>query len=594
MRKGISGKHPVNILGLNAYHGDSSAALISDGKIIAAAEEERFLRMKHWAGFPEQAIRYCLSEAMVKLSDIDVIAVNRDPSANVLRKALFSIVRRPGYAFIRDRLKNAARIGDLRKDFEAAFPGEMESFHGRIRNVQHHIAHLASAYYLSGYDEAAVCSVDGFGDFVSTMTASGSGTSMKTLQQVYFPHSLGLFYLAFTQFLGFPRYGDEYKVMGLSAYGKPSLLEKMRDVIRLKEDGTFRLNLDYFIHHSDGVAMTWDGGEPQMGTVYSEKMKETFGPARRNDEAVGDRHKEIAASLQARYEECFFHILGHLHKSTGGTRLALAGGCGMNSLANGQIFQRSPFREVFIQPASGDAGGALGAALSVYYESGKNERLPMMEHANLGPQYSGEYISGLLAKTPGLSDGGGSFRVQRFEDDGELCRQVAERIGRGLVIGWFQGRMEWGPRALGNRSIVVDPRRPDMKEILNAKIKRRESFRPFAPSILREAVGEYFETDADVPFMQQVFRIRPEKRALIPAVTHVDGTGRLQTVTESQNPLYYRLIREFGDKTGVPIVLNTSFNENEPIVNRPEEALDCFLRTKMDVLVLGSTMIERV
>ena len=582
------------VLGLNAYHGDSSAVLITDGKIIAAAEEERFLRSKHWAGFPEHAIRYCLSEARLKLSDVGVIAVNRDPSANVLRKVLFSIARRPGYAFIRDRLKNATRIGDLRKDFMVAFPGEMKLFRGHIRNVQHHVAHLASAYYLSGYEDAAVCSVDGFGDFVSTMTASGSGTTMKTLQQVYFPHSLGLFYLAFTQFIGFPRYGDEYKVMGLSAYGKPSLLKEMRDVILLKENGTFRLNLDYFIHHSDGVTMTWDGGEPQMGTVYSKKMEKTFGPARRKDEPVSERHKDISASLQARYEECFFHILDHLHKSTGSTRLTLAGGCGMNSLANGKIFERSPFREVFIQPAAGDAGGALGAALSVYHESGRNGRLPRMEHANFGPHYSKGYISGLLAKTPELSDGGTGFRVRRFEDDSELCRQGAERIEQGLVTGWFQGRMEWGPRALGNRSIVVDPRRSDMKEILNAKIKRRESFRPFAPSILREAVGEYFETDADVPFMQQVFRIRPEKRSVIPAVTHVDGTGRLQTVTETQNPLYYKLISEFGRRTGVPIVLNTSFNENEPIVNKPEEALGCFLRTKMDVLVLGSTIIERL
>ena len=582
------------ILGLNAYHGDSSAALLSDGQIVAAAEEERFLRLKHWAGFPEQAIRYCLSKAGVKLSEVDVIAVNRDPSANVLRKVLFSISRRPGYAFIRDRLKNAARIGDLRKDFEAAFPGEMGSFRGQIRNVQHHVAHLVSAYHLSGYDEAAVCSVDGFGDFVSTMTASGSGTTMNTLQQVYFPHSLGLFYLAFTQLLGFPGYGDEYKVMGLSANGKPTLLKEMRDVICLKEDGTFRLNLDYFIHHSDGVAMTWEGGEPRMGTVSSKKMEEVFGPPRSKGELIAERHKDIAASLQARYEECFFHILDRLHKATGSTRLALAGGCAQNSLANGKIFERSPFREVFIQPAAGDAGGALGAALSVSHESDRNGRLPRMDHANLGPQYSEEYIFRLLAKTPELSDGGGGFHVRRLKDDSELCREVAERIGRGQVIGWFQGKMEWGPRALGNRSIVVDPRRPDMKDILNAEIKRRESFRPFAPSILREAVGEYFETDADVPFMQQVFRIRPEKRSSIPAVTHVDGTGRLQTVTESQNPLYYRLIREFGDRTGIPIVLNTSFNVNEPIVNRPEEALDCFLRTKMDVLVLGHTMVERV
>jgi carbamoyltransferase len=331
-----------------------------------------------------------------------------------------------------------------------------------------------------------------------------------------------------------------------------------------------------------------------MGNVFSPRFVEVFGPARQRGEPVESRHMDIAASVQACYEECFFHILNRLHRHTGSHSLALAGGCAQNSLANGKIFERSPFREVFIQPAAGDAGGALGAALAVYHESGRKKRLPRMEHANLGPHYSGEYISGMLAKTPELSDGGGGFRVRRYKDDDDLCREVAERIERGEVIGWFQGRMEWGPRALGNRSIVVDPRRPDMKEILNAKIKRRESFRPFAPSILREAVGEYFETDADVPFMQQVFRIRPEKRSSIPAVTHVDGTGRLQTVTESQNPLYYRLIREFGDRTGIPIVLNTSFNENEPIVNRPEEALDCFLRTKMDVLVLGHTMVERV
>jgi carbamoyltransferase len=581
------------ILGLNAYHGDSSAALISDGKIVAAAEEERFLRFKHWAGFPEQAIRYCLSEAGVKLSDVDAIAVNRDPSSNVLRKVLFAVARRPGFVFIRDRLKNAARIGDIQKDFETVFPAEMRSFRGRIRNVHHHFAHLASAFHPSGFEEAAVCSVDGFGDFVSTMTALGSRTSMRTLKQVYFPHSLGLFYLAFTQFLGFPEYGDEYKVMGLSAYGKPIFLDRIRKMITLKDDGTFRLNLGYFIHHSEGVAMTWDGGEPKMGVVFSPKFEEVFGPARKRDEPVDSRHMDIAASVQACYEECFFHILNRLHRPTGSHSLALAGGCAQNSLANGKIFERSPFREVFIQPAAGDAGGALGAALAVYHESGRKERLPRMEHASLGPHYSEEYISGLLAKTPELSDGGGGFRARRYEEDAELCREVAERIERGEVIGWFQGRMEWGPRALGNRSIVVDPRRPDMKEILNAKIKRRESFRPFAPSILREAVGEYFETDADVPFMQQVFQIRPEKRASIPAVTHVDGTGRLQTVTESQNPLYYRLIREFGERTGIPVVLNTSFNENEPIVNRPEEALDCFLRTKMDVLVLGHTMVER-
>jgi len=582
----------VIILGVNAYHGDSSAALLSDGKIVAAVEEERFLRSKHWAGFPERSIRCCLELAGVKLSDIDAIAVNRDPSANALRKILFSAARRPGYGFIRDRLKNAGKIGDLRKDLEKAFGREMRSFRGRVRAVQHHVAHLASAYYLSGFEQAAVCSVDGFGDFISTMTAKGDGTALGILDQVCFPHSLGLFYQAFTQYLGFPNYGDEYKVMGLSAYGKPRFLDRMREIVRLKEDGTFRLNLEYFTHHSEGVAMSWEGGEPKVGAVYSPAFIDAFGPPRKQDEPVESRHMDIAASVQARYEESFFHLLDRLHEKTGISRLALAGGCAQNSLANGKIFDRSGFRQVFIQPAAGDAGGALGAALSVYHEGKGNGRMPRMEHSYLGPGYSERDIDEMVMGTEELHREGAGFAIRKLSEE-ELCRETASRIEKGMVTGWFQGRMEWGPRALGNRSILVDPRRPDMKEILNAKIKHRESFRPFAPSILREAVAEYFDTDADVPFMQQVLRIRPEKRHLIPAVTHVDGTGRLQTVSESENPLFYRLLREFGKRTGIPVLLNTSFNENEPIVNRPEEALDCFLRTRMDILVLGSTFIER-
>ncbi len=581
------------VLGLNAYHGDSAACLLEDGRIVAAVEEERLRRIKHWAGFPEQAIRCCLAEAKVSLADVDVIALNRDPSANVLRKVLFSLSRRPGYGFIRDRLRNAARVGDIGKAFAAAFPSEMKAFRGTIRHVHHHRAHLASAFHLSGYEEAAACSVDGFGDFVSTMTAAGRGTALDILRQVYYPHSLGLFYLAFTQFLGFPKYGDEYKVMGLSAYGSPAFRDRMREIVALKDDGTFRLDLDCFVHHSEGVAMTWESGEPRMGPVYSRKVEELFGAARKPEEPIAPRHKDLAASMQALYEESFFHVLNGLQRETGSTRLALAGGCAMNSLANGKIFERTRFREVFIQPAAGDAGGALGAALVAFHENGTSGRLPRMEDACLGPGYSEEYLRSLVSRTPELGEGGGRFRAARFHDEAALCREVADRIAQGRVVGWFQGRMEWGPRALGSRSIVVDPRRPDMKEILNAKIKRRESFRPFAPSILREAVGTYFETDAEVPFMQQVFRIRPEKRAVIPAVTHVDGTGRLQTVTEPQNPLYYRLIREFGRATGVPVVLNTSFNENEPVVCRPEEALDCFLRTKMDVLVVGDRIVER-
>jgi carbamoyltransferase len=581
------------VLGLNAWHGDSSAALVAEGRVVAAVEEERFLRVKHWAGFPEQSVRYCLREAGITLSDVDAVAVNRDPKSHRFRKVLHVLARRPGLSYVRDRLRNAARVNDLKSELLARFPEEASRFRGEVRHVDHHLAHLASAWLVSGYDGAAVLSVDGFGDFASTALAHGRGTRMDLLAKVHFPHSLGLFYLAFTQYLGFPNYGDEYKVMGMAAYGKPAFLPEMRKVILDAPGGLFRLSLPFFVHHSEGVAMSWEGGEPKMGPVFcAPAMERLFGAPRRKDEPLSERHRDLAASLQARYEECFFRLLAGLHDRTGERRLALAGGCAMNSLANGKIFSATPFREVFIQPAAGDAGGALGAALAVHHERG-GKALPRMEDAYLGPGCGdGEYAR-LLDSRPELSAEGGPFRRRVVRDEAELLSYVASRIEEGAVVGWFQGRSEWGPRALGNRSILVDPRRPDMKEILNAKIKRRESFRPFAPAILREATGEWFETDAEVPFMQQVFPIREEKRPLLPAVTHADGTGRLQTVTEAQNPRYYRLIREFGRRTGVPVLLNTSFNENEPVVNRPEEALDCFLRTRMDLLVLGDHLVER-
>ena len=580
------------ILGVNAYHGDSSACIVIDGKLVAAVEEERFRRVKHWAGFPGEAVKYCLESAGLGIEQVDHIAVNRDPSANLFKKVLFAFSKKPSLGAVADRLKNAAKVRGIQEATGDALGVSPDAVRAKIHNIEHHRAHLASAFLVSPFESAAVVSVDGFGDFVSTMWGMGQDTEIAIRDQVNFPHSLGLFYLALTQYLGFMNYGDEYKVMGLAPYGKPRELEKMRQIVRLKPKGKFELDLDYFLHHSEGVSMVWDDGEPKIGKVYSDRLVSLFGPVRAKEEPLSDYHKDLAASAQAMYEEAFFHILSHVHRETGSPNLALAGGCAMNSVANGKIFDQTGFRQVYVPAAAGDAGGAIGAAFAVWNQELGNARSFVMEHAYYGPEFSREDIASLLEKNrEPLAEAG--CAIEEIADEGELCRRTAEQIAQGKVIGWFQGRMEWGPRALGNRSILGDPRRADMKDILNLKIKRRESFRPFAPSIRREAVGAWFETDYDVPFMMQVYQIREERRREIPAVTHVNGSGRLQTVTERQNPRYYRLIGAFGDLTGVPIVLNTSFNENEPVVCRPEEALACFLRTRMDVLVLGNWVVSR-
>jgi len=580
------------ILGLNAYHGDSSACILVDGKLLAAAEEERFKRIKHWAGFPSEAIKYCLKEAGVKLEDVDHVVLNRNPTANLVRKALFAFSKHPSSDLIKDRLKNASRIRDIKTAMSSEFEVSSEKIKAKIHHVEHHVAHLASTFFVSPFDKAAVVSVDGFGDFVGAMWAFGKGNRLEIKDRIFFPHSLGLFYLSLTQYLGFPKYGDEYKVMGLSSYGEPVYLDRMKDIVRLDSNGKFNLNLDYFIHHSEGVTMTWEGGEPDMGPAYSKEMEKTLGPARNTEEPITREYENIAASLQAMYEQAFFHLLSHVYNETRIPTLCLAGGCAMNSVANGKIFHNSDFRDVYIQPAAGDAGGAIGAAYYVWHQVLKQPRCFVLEKPYLGPEFTEEEIAQVL-KNHRLKLQEARCRITECKDKDRLCQVTAKNISEGKVVGWFQGRMEWGPRALGKRSIVCDPRRPDMRDILNLRIKKRESFRPFAPSIHLEATGEYFEIDYPDPFMLKVYKIRPEKRRVIPAVTHVDGTGRLQTVRKQDDPLYWQLIEEFRRITGVPVVLNTSFNENEPIVCKPEEALDCFLRTKMDVLVLGNFVIER-
>ncbi len=577
------------LLGLNAFHGDASACLLRDGEMIAAAEEERFRRIKHWAGFPSEAVRYCLAHAGITLSQLDHVAVNQNSKANIGRKLAFALRHRPELGLVTDRIRNKRKRAGVAQHLANAFPGE--KLNATVHAVEHHTTHLSSAFHVSPFEEAVVVSVDGFGDFASAAWGVGRGTRIDLEDKVYFPHSLGIFYQALTQLIGFPNYGDEYKMMGLAPYGEPTFMHEMRQVVFLQPGGGFRLNLDCFRHHREKIDYQWEGGSPSVGTLFSEGLTALLGPARAPDEPLTQRHKDLARSAQAMYEEAFFHLLNTLHARHKLDAVAIAGGCGMNSVANGKVTTRTPFKEVYVQSAAGDAGGAVGAAYTVWHALG-GARGPVHDHAYWGPQYDDETIGKLLTERAGEVAGQGCV-VAVAQDEVALSRETAEAIARGEVIGWFQGRMEWGPRALGNRSILGDPRRADMKDILNLKIKRRESFRPFAPSILREAVSEWFELDGDVPFMMQVYPIRADKRPLIPAVTHVDGSGRLQTVSAGVNPRYHRLICAFREITGVPMVLNTSFNENEPVVCTPGEALDCFLRTKMDMLVLGSWVVRR-
>ena len=636
------------ILGLNAYHGDSAAALVIEGKLIAAAEEERFRRKKHWAGFPSEAIAYCLREAGLSLDDVDVVAINQDSKANFWKKIGYTLHKRPELKFVFDKLRNRRDREGLDVQLQQHF--ENSKFAGKVYPVEHHLAHLSSTFHVSPFNKAVVVSVDGFGDFASGAWGVGSGSNIDVEGRVYFPHSLGNFYQAMTQYLGFPNYGDEYKVMGLAPYGKPVYLDEMRKIVKLIPDGGYRLNLEYFKHHKENIVYEWSGGIPTFGQIFSDSLVELLVPVRGKDEELTQKHFDIAHSIQAMYEEAFFHLLNTLHARHGIDDLCLSGGCAMNSVANGKVYRKTPFKRVYIQSAAGDAGGAIGAAFMVWHDkqvegergNGKEEksscrRMPessepvvhqnldtgmrrhdgsdvkidigasssarsmfdntptnrfLMDHAYWGPSFSNEQIAVVLEMNQEEMSAVGCV-TELISNEDALCKKTAQAISEGKVIGWFQGRMEWGPRALGNRSIVCDPRRGDMKDILNLKIKRRESFRPFAPSILRESVSDWFEEDDDVPFMMKVFQIREEKRAEISAVAHVDGSGRLQTVYKETNQRYYNLIEKFRDITGVPIVLNTSFNENEPVVCKPEEALACFLRTKMDVLVMGDWYVRR-
>ena len=574
------------ILGINAYHADASAALLIDGKLVAATEEERFTRTKHWAGFPVVSIAFCLKEAGITLADVDYIAIGRDPKAKLFKKLLF-LLSAPiaAFRYAIKRFKNAKQVSSIEAILSTVDNScDTATLKNKIIQVEHHRAHLASAFYPSPFEEAAVLSIDGAGDFTTTMLGRAKGSSLEVMESIDFPHSLGVFYSAMTQLLGFPYYGDEYKIMGLAPYGNPIYVEALRDVIQLIPDGLFKLNLSYFQSPHKGYVHYSEDHLPLVHTLFNEKMEERFGKLRKKEEALTQYHKDLAASVQRITEEVIFHVLRYVHQKTGLDKVCIAGGVAQNSVANGKITRNTPFKEVYIPSAGHDAGISMGAAYWVHHQQAAQTRSESVFNACTGSQYSNEEIIAVCKEL--------NLNYKQVEE-ATIFDYVATRLAAGKVVGWFNGRAEFGPRALGGRSILADPRRDDAKELLNLKIKRRESFRPFAPSILKEQVSQWFELDEPVPFMEKVFPIRKEKQAQIPAVTHADGSGRLQTVDKTVSERYYKLIDAFYQQTQVPILLNTSFNENEPIVNAPEEAIRCYLRTDMDMLVMQNIILER-
>ncbi|MDC1302902.1 carbamoyltransferase [Pelagibacterales bacterium] len=580
------------ILGINAFHADSSACLLIDGQLISAVEEERFNRIKHWSGFPKNSISFCLDNSNLKISDIDHISVNTDPNFNFYNKLFYTLKNRPSFNFLYEKIKNKKRKINVNLELKKIFPDQV--FSGETHYIEHHLSHIASAHLNSDFDTSIGFSMDGFGDFSSAAWGICERHNIDIDTRILFPHSMGIFYQSMTQFLGFPNYGDEYKVMGLAPYGKPNFLNKLREMVAVKDDGKFELNLKYFRHHKDTINFNLDDGSPNFLNLFNaNEMIDLLGINPRNKEdELNSVHKNLASSIQALYEEVFFKMINSIYSKYKIGKLSLSGGCAMNSVANGKIFRNSKFTDVYIPASSGDAGGSIGSAFIVNSKINKNKSRFHKKHAYLGPSFNNEFISKQLDYYKK------DFKVEKCKiskcsNNTDLSKIIANQIAQGKVIGWFQGAMEWGPRALGNRSILGDPRNKNMKDILNIKIKRRESFRPFAPSILRDKSSEWFEEDYDVPFMMQVFQVKESKKDLIPAVTHSDGSGRLQTVTAESNFKYYNLISAFNDLTGVPVILNTSFNENEPIVCEPKQAIETFLRTRMDVLVLEDWIIQR-
>jgi carbamoyltransferase len=591
----------LDILGISCYYHDAAAALLRDGQLVAAAEEERFTRKKHDYDFPQNAIRFCLETAGVCGPDLDYVVFFEKPFrkfdrilATVLQTypQSWKVFRESMITWMLDKLWVASKL-----ESELRLPKEKVLF------SEHHLSHAASAFLCSPFEEAAILTVDGVGEWVTGTYGAGRGNDIRLVKQMEFPHSLGLLYSAFTAFLGFEVNEGEYKVMGMAPYGQPCYLDKVWKLVRQNEDGSFSLDMDYFsFHHS--TDQTFNGrfvelfGEPRPTKMqfFTEAtgFPKYFGEPPANYKELcrlNQHYANVAASIQKVTEELLVGMAKHLHKQTGLKRLCLAGGVGLNSVANSRLLRECGFEELYVQPAAGDGGGALGAALWVYNTLLAKPRTFRMDHAYWGRAYSPAEVSAFLREK--------DIPHCLIEDDDKLLDRVVERLNEGKVVGWFQGRFEWGPRALGNRSILADARNPKMKDIVNAKIKFREPYRPFAPSVLAEAAETYFDLPQaarhyPARYMLYVVPVKPAHHATLPAITHVDGTGRLQTVFRDQSPRYYSLIQRFGQATSVPVVLNTSFNlKGEPIVNTPANAFHTFSKSEMDTLVLGNFLIEK-
>ena len=571
------------ILGVNAFHADSSACIIRNGEILFAIEEERINRIKHWSGFPTKSIEACLNFADISMDEIDFITFNTDPQFNLKKKIFYvlkNFIENEIFKYLKKKNKNNLFV-NLKKNYE------FEKLEKKIIFVEHHISHISSAYFPSNYDKSDIVSIDGFGDFTSCALGSAEGNDLNISTRVNFPHSLGLFYQAMTQHLGFRNYGDEYKVMGLSAYGKPKYFEKLKNIINIKKN-TFELNLNYFSHHYNFSNYVSTDGNIMFPKIFNQKIHEIIGPERLKDQKLNEQHADLAASVQKIYEYILFNTLNTWQKISKKENLCFAGGCAMNSKANGSILENTNYKNIYIPPSPGDAGGSVGSALYQFSKINKLYENKNYYSVYLGPQFKKEHTKKLIDENLLNYD----CKVLELNEN-EIVELCSKKISEGNVVGWFQARMEWGPRALGNRSILADPRQKNMKDILNLKIKKRESFRPFAPSILEEEVEGWFEQHHQSYFMQNVYKFKEEKIKYVPAVVHLDFTGRLQTVSKKLNPLYYNLIKNFQKITKVPIILNTSFNENEPIVCNPLEAIECFKRTKIDILVIDNFYIQR-
>jgi len=576
----------MHILGLNAFHADAAACLVSEGKLVAAVAEERLGdRRKHFAGFPGQAIRRVLEMGGISLADVTHVAVGHNSRVHRARKAAYALstplrsVRSAATALSRQR-----QLSSLESLIACACGVDPAACRFDTVNVEHHVAHLASSFYGSDFEEAAGFSYDASGDFVSTAFAHCSSAGIDVRQRVFLPHSLGYFYTAICQFIGFDHFGEEYKVMGLAAYGTPRYRQLMQKLLIMEEGGRFRLDGRFFagLLQRSHEELLDAQGQIVIPPLYSPALAEELGPARMRGAVLTQRDHDLAASCQAHFEDVVLHCLRWLHQEVPVDTLVAAGGCALNGVCNSRIRRETPFKRGYIHGAAGDDGTAVGAALHVWHAGQARTRAPTITHASLGPEYSEDEMAQALAAS--------ALTAEKFERDALLAR-IAGLLAKGRVVGWYQGRGEWGPRALGNRSILAHPGWPGMKDIINLKIKRREAFRPFAPSVLRERVGDYFEQDLESPFMMHVVKIREERRAELAAVTHEDGTGRLHTVARIQNPLYYDLLRAFESLTGTGVLLNTSFNENEPIVDAPAQAVNCYLRNDIDVLCLGPFVV---